>query len=160
MARNLLITASVCRPTSRSILEASAFVRVEALPWATGKHRLTDAYAWFLAGWAKRLSWQEVAAAFPTSWDTVHRAVRMAVDWGLAHRDLTNIEAIGVDELSAPPRATLPDVGLSDRRPLQTPAVGRTRTQGRDLGRASSTGSAPHAARRCTSCARTCGSPT
>ena len=75
-------------------------VRVEALPWATGKHRLTDAYAWFLAGWAKRLSWQEVAAAFPTSWDTVHRAVRMAVDWGLARRDLTHIEAIGVDELS------------------------------------------------------------
>ena len=74
-------------------------VRVEALPWATGKHRLTDAYAWFLAGWAKRLSWQEVAAAFPTSWDTVYRAVRMAVDWGLAHHDLTNIEAIGVDEL-------------------------------------------------------------
>ena len=75
-------------------------VRVEALPWATGKHRLTDAYAWFLAGWAKRLSWQEVAAPFPTSWDTVYRAVHMAVDWGLAHRDLTNIEAIGVDELS------------------------------------------------------------
>ena len=75
-------------------------VRVEALPWATGKHRLTDAYAWFLAGWAKRLSWQEVAAAFPTSWDTVYRAVRMAVDWGRAHRDLSNIEAIGVDELS------------------------------------------------------------
>ena len=75
-------------------------VKVEAIPWATGKHRLTDAYAWFLAGWAKRLSWQEVAAAFPTSWDTVYRAVRMAVDWGLAHRDLTNIEAIGVDELS------------------------------------------------------------
>ena len=75
-------------------------VRVEALPWATGKHRLTHAYAWFLAGWAKRLSWREVAAAFPTSWDTVYRAVRMAVDWGLAHRDLTNIEAIGVDELS------------------------------------------------------------
>ena len=32
-------------------------VKVEAIPWATGKHRLTDAYAWFLAGWAKRLSW-------------------------------------------------------------------------------------------------------
>ena len=75
-------------------------VKVEAIPWATGKHRLTDAYAWFLARWAKRLSWREVAAAFPTSWDTVYRAVRMAVDWGLAHRDLTNIEAIGVDELS------------------------------------------------------------
>ena len=75
-------------------------VKVEAIPWATGKHRVTDAYAWFLAGWAQRLSWKEVAAAFPTSWDTVYRAVRMAVDWGLAHRDLTNIEALGVDELS------------------------------------------------------------
>ena len=78
----------------------AAAVKVEAIPWASGKHRLTDAYAWFLAGWTKRLSWQEVAAAFPTSWDTVYRAVRMAVEWGLAHRDLTNIEALGVDELS------------------------------------------------------------
>ena len=42
----------------------------------------------------KRLS--EVAAA--TSWDTVHRAVCMAVDWGLAHRDLGQLEAIGVDD--------------------------------------------------------------
>ncbi len=72
-------------------------VKVETIPRATGKHRLTDAYAWFLAG---RLSWQEAAAAFPTSWDTVYRAVRRAVDWGLAHRDLINIEAIGVDGLS------------------------------------------------------------
>ena len=74
-------------------------VKVEAVPWASGKHHLTDACAWFLAGWAKRLSWQEVADAFPTSWDTVYRGVRTAVDWGLAHRDLANIEAIGVDEL-------------------------------------------------------------
>ena len=61
---------------------------------------MTDAHAWFLAGWAKRLSWHEVAEAFPTSWDTVHRAVRMAVDWGLAHRDLSSVAAIGVDELA------------------------------------------------------------
>ena len=109
-------------------------VRVEALPWATGKHRLTDAYAWFLAGWAKRLSWQEVAAAFPTSWDTVHRAVRMAVDWGLAHRVPDPHRGHRRRRALAPPRATLPDVGLSDRRPLQAPAAGRTRTQGRDPG--------------------------
>ena len=88
-------------------------VRVEALPWATGKHRLTDAYAWFLA---ERLSWQEVAAAFPTSWDTVYRAVRMAVEGPCAprpdeHRGHRRRRAI------APPRATLPP-GLSDRRPL------------------------------------------
>jgi hypothetical protein len=35
----------------------------------TGKHRLTEAYVWFLAGWAKRLSWSEVAHAFHTTWD-------------------------------------------------------------------------------------------
>ena len=33
---------------------ASCGIRVEALPWAAGKHRLTTAYAWFLARWAKR----------------------------------------------------------------------------------------------------------
>ena len=30
-------------------------IRVERMPWASGKHRLTNAYAWFLASWAKRL---------------------------------------------------------------------------------------------------------
>ena len=29
-------------------------IRVERMPWVVGKHRLTEAYAWFLAGWAKR----------------------------------------------------------------------------------------------------------
>ena len=37
---------------------------------------------------------------FRTSWGSVYRAVRMAVEWGLAHRDLSGIEAIGIDELA------------------------------------------------------------
>ena len=41
-------------------------IRVERMPWVAGKHRLTEAYAWFLASWAKRLSWKEVAGAFRT----------------------------------------------------------------------------------------------
>jgi len=72
---------------------------VEMVPWADGKTRITHAYAWFLARWAKRLSWQEVAVAFDTSWDTVFRSVQMAVSWGLAHRDLGNVRSIGVDEV-------------------------------------------------------------
>lgn len=75
-------------------------VRVEQMPWAVGKHRLTQTYAWFLARWAKRLSWQEVAEAFRTSWDTVFRSVEMAVAWGRAHRDLGGIGAIGIDEVA------------------------------------------------------------
>ena len=75
-------------------------VRVEKLPWAQGKSRLTEAYVWFLAGWAKRLSWKQVAEAFHSSWDTVFRAVSRAVEWGLAHRSLEGLSAIGIDEVA------------------------------------------------------------
>ena len=74
-------------------------VTVEQVPWATGKCHLTTSFCWFLAGWAKRLSWQETADAFNTTWDNVFRSVKHAVEWGLAHRDLSGIEAIGVDEV-------------------------------------------------------------
>jgi transposase len=74
-------------------------VKVERVPWCDGKHRLTTTYRWFLAAWAKRLSWQEVADAFCTTWENVFRSVKHAVSWGVAHRELEDIEAIGVDEI-------------------------------------------------------------
>ena len=74
-------------------------VTVERVPWAEGKEHLTTTYRWFLARWAKRLSWKETAVAFNTTWDNVFRAVKHAVLWGIAHRDLSGIEAIGVDEI-------------------------------------------------------------
>lgn len=75
-------------------------VTVEEVPWCEGKHRQTKTYRWFLARWAKRLSWTEVARIFHTSWDSVYRAVETAVNWGLAARDLSGITAIGVDEVA------------------------------------------------------------
>lgn len=74
-------------------------IRVERMPWSEGKHRLTETYAWFLAGWARRLSWKEVAEAFRTTWDHVFCSVEMAVTWGRVQRDLTGIAAIGIDEI-------------------------------------------------------------
>jgi len=74
-------------------------VKVEKVPWCDGKNQLTTTYRWFLAGWAKRLSWKEVASVFGTSWQSVFRSVKHAVSWGLAHRDLEDIKAIGVDEI-------------------------------------------------------------
>ncbi|MBV9532192.1 MAG: ISL3 family transposase [Bradyrhizobium sp.] len=74
-------------------------VRVEEIPWATGKHQLTNAYMLFLAHWAHMLSWQETANAFRTSWDKVCQAVEYVVAWGLEHRDIGTIQAIGVDEI-------------------------------------------------------------
>ena len=77
----------------------SCGVLVERVPWAEGKNHLTGTYAWFLARWAKRMSWQEVADAFRTSWENVFRSVEMAVRWGREHMSLEGIEAIGIDEL-------------------------------------------------------------
>lgn len=74
-------------------------VTVEAVPWADGKNHVTHTYQWFLARWAKRLSWRETAEAFGTTWDNVFRSVKKAVQWGLAHRDLSGIKSIGVDEI-------------------------------------------------------------
>ena len=72
---------------------------VEEVPWASGKHQATTTYEWFLAGWAKRMNWSAVAEAFQTSWDRVFRSVEMAVTWGLEHRNLEGVHAIGVDEV-------------------------------------------------------------
>lgn len=72
---------------------------VEQVPWADGKHQLTKVYMQFLAHWARKLSWQETAEAFRTSWDQVCHAVEYVVTWGLAHRSLAPIRAIGVDEI-------------------------------------------------------------
>ena len=73
-------------------------VVVEAVPWGDGKHTLTKAYMLFLARWA-RLSWKETAQTFRTSWDKVFDAVECVVTWGLEHRTLGQIDAIGVDEI-------------------------------------------------------------
>jgi transposase len=74
-------------------------VKVEQVPWGDGKHSLTVEYQWYLAGWAKRMSWTEVAEAFRVSWDKVYNAVKQAVSWGLQHRSLEGIESIGIDEV-------------------------------------------------------------
>ena len=75
-------------------------VTVEMVPWGDGKNQLTTTYRWYLASWAKRLSWSEVGSIFRTSWDSVCRAVEHAVGWGLAHRDLSQVTALGVDEIA------------------------------------------------------------
>jgi len=74
-------------------------VTVEQVPWAEGKQHLTQAYAVFLARWARRLSWREVSLIFQTSWENVYRSVAWVVEYGLQHRNLDGITAIGVDEV-------------------------------------------------------------
>ena len=75
-------------------------VKVERVPWGEGRCPLTKTYRWFLASWAKRLAWQEVATVFHTSWQSVFRSVRHAVLWGGVHRKWGKIAAIGIDEIA------------------------------------------------------------
>ena len=74
-------------------------VVVEHIPWSSGKRPVTTAMMGFLARWARRLSWRETATAFQTSWESVYRSVEWFVEYGLGHRDLSGVEAIGVDEI-------------------------------------------------------------
>lgn len=74
-------------------------VTVEKVPWATGKWRTADAFRLFLARWARKLSWSEVAQCFRVSWADVYGAVQWVVEYGLEHRELGSILAIGVDEV-------------------------------------------------------------
>jgi transposase len=74
-------------------------VKVEAVPWAAGKHTLTTTSMHFLALWGRRLSWSEVATIFHTSWEKVFDSVDWMVHWGLEHRPLSRIRSLGIDEV-------------------------------------------------------------
>ena len=75
-------------------------VTVESVPWSDGKSPRTLHQQAFLASWAKLLAWKTVAEKFGTSWDSVSRSVAVVVAYGLAHRCLDGVEAIGVDEVA------------------------------------------------------------
>ena len=74
-------------------------VVVEEVPWGMGKHTSTKVHMHFLGHGARKLSWKDTAEEFRTSWDKVREAVAYLVAWGLEHRVLEPIRAIGVDEI-------------------------------------------------------------
>ena len=84
----------------RVVCERCGGVHVEAMPWVSGKRRFTRALMVTLAGWARILTWKEVAKLFHCSWSTVEAAVDGAVAYGMAHRDLSGVTHIGIDEIS------------------------------------------------------------
>jgi transposase len=105
-------------------------VTVEMVPWRDGTNHLTTTCRRSLATWAERLSWSEAAAVFRTSWDRVRRAVGPAVEWGPAHRDLSGLTAVGIDEVAWGRGHTyltpVYDIGGGTRRLL---AAARERTE-------------------------------
>lgn len=84
----------------RVACERCGGIHVEALPWVSGKRQFTQALMVTLATWARILTWQQVATLFGCAWSTVAAAVDEAVAHGLAHRDLSGVTHIGIDEIS------------------------------------------------------------
>ena len=74
-------------------------IKVEKIPWVDGKSPVCEPFKIFLSYWAKYLSWQEVARKFQVSWKNVFDSVRYVVEYGLKHRNLDNVRAIGIDEI-------------------------------------------------------------
>jgi len=105
-------------------------VTVEMVPWGDGENRPTTPCRRFPASRARRLSGGEVGSIFRTSRDRVRRAAEHAVEWGPAHRDLSGVTAVGIDEVAwqrGPTSMTrLYDIGARSRRPL---AVAEHRTE-------------------------------
>jgi transposase len=79
----------------------SCGVTTEEVPWAVGKCQQTRSMKLFLATWARRLAWEEVSQIFRTPWGRIRDAVEWVVEYGLQHRDLAGITAIGIDEVHA-----------------------------------------------------------
>lgn len=73
---------------------------VELVPWANGKKSISIPFMLFLSNWAKALSWKETAERFRTSWYKVFQSIEYVVEWGLSHRSLDGITAIGIDEIA------------------------------------------------------------
>ena len=74
-------------------------VIVERLPWADSKSPICEPFKIFLAYWAKMLSWEGTARQFRVPWRNVFESVEYVVAYGLKHRILTGISAIGIDEI-------------------------------------------------------------
>lgn len=83
----------------RRVLCPQCGVKIEQVPWGSGKRPMTNRFEWFLSKWAKRLSWKEVGEAFGVSSDAVLRSVEMAVEWGRQRMKLSGITSIGIDEI-------------------------------------------------------------
>ena len=75
-------------------------IKVEAIPWTQGKSPLSLPLSVVLATWSKLVAWNVVGQLFGFHWNTVRKAVKNVVDYGLANRDLGDLLYIGIDEIS------------------------------------------------------------
>lgn len=94
------IPVKLCYCPARVSCPKCKRIIVEAIPWNQGKCHLSKGLIWMIAEFSKLLPWKTVGELFKVHWNTVASAVREAVKYGLAHREIGEVLYIGVDEIS------------------------------------------------------------
>lgn len=84
----------------RRINCAKCGAKVEAIPWTQGKSPVSVPLSVVLATWASMVAWQVVGQLFGFHWNTVRKAVKDVVDYGLENQQLDDLLHIGIDEIS------------------------------------------------------------
>ncbi|MEJ5378065.1 MAG: ISL3 family transposase, partial [bacterium] len=84
----------------RRVKCTSCGVKVEKIAWTQGKSPLSVSLSVVLATWAREVAWQVVGRLFGFHWNTVRKAVKEVVEYGLEHRDMGDVLYIGIDEIS------------------------------------------------------------
>ena len=86
--------------TPRRVKCTDCGIRVEEMPWTKGKSPISLPLTVVLATWARILAWNVVGQIYGFHWNTVRKAVKDVVDYGLENRDLSDLLYLGVDEIS------------------------------------------------------------
>jgi len=86
------------RPTR--VICSKCGLQMEKIPWSVGKSRLSLPLITVLATWSRLLAWKTVAEMVGLAWGTVRSAVESAVQYGLEHRDTSEVLYLGIDEIS------------------------------------------------------------
>jgi hypothetical protein len=73
---------------------------VGAIPWTQGNSPLSLPLSLVLATWGRIVAWKVVGQLFGFHWNTVRKAVKNVVHYGLENRDLGKLLYIGIDEIS------------------------------------------------------------
>ena len=108
-------------------------VKVEQVPWCDGKNQLTTTYRWFLAGWARRLSWKGVAVAFARD---VAERVLLGKTRGFLGLGASRPGGRRVDRRrrsAVAEGAQVPHTGVPDRRGLEAAVRDWPGSDGQDL---------------------------
>lgn len=81
----------------RRVACATCSAKGEAIPRTQGKSPLSLPLSVVLATWAKIVAWQVAAQLFGFHWNTIRKAVKDVVDYGLENRDLHELLHLGID---------------------------------------------------------------